>query len=142
MLIGIGKTILHFGLIVMLFQSARSLETRAKHLTQQQIKNKFTLQWNELKSLWDRLASAEDIGSTITKLSDQVDTLEADITTLQAHEEDIATSFEQKCQNLDTLLDPDYDCCLSDDKFQLYCHVRAFASLAGYDLTKGVCSTC
>ena len=68
---------------------------------QQQIKNKFTLQWNELKSLWDRLASAEDIGSTITKLSAQVDTLEADITTLQAHEEDIATSFEQKCQNLE-----------------------------------------
>ena len=143
MLMGVGRTFLQFGLIVMFIQSACSLEIRkSKHLTQQQIRNKFTLQWNDLKTLWDRIASAEDIDSTVSTLSDEVNALETDIITLQAHEEDVANSFEQKCQHLDTLLDPDYDCCLSGDKFQLYCHSRGFASFAGYDLNKGVCSSC
>ena len=141
-------TFLQLGLIAMVLQSAFCMEKRS-YLSQQQIRNNFILQWNKLKPLLDRLDDAEDIAGKVKKLSDQVDQLETDIITLQDHEESITNSFETKCETLDTLLDPDYDCCLSDDKFTLECVSRTFwVAAQAFDLfldftaDKGVCSIC
>ena len=141
-------TFLQLVLIAMVLQSAFCMEERS-YLSQQQIRNNFILQWNKLKPLLDRLDDAEDIAGKVKKLSDQVDQLETDIITLQDHEESITNSFETKCETLDTLLDPDYDCCLSDDKFTLECVGRAFwvsvqplGLFLGFTADKGVCSIC
>ena len=143
MLIGMMRIFLYLGLTLMIFHSSYCVERRqTKKLSQTQIRNKFIVQWNKLQSLWDRLDAAEDIAGTAQKLSDQVDALESDILTLQSHEDDVAESFEQKCKHLDTLLDPDYDCCLSDDKFQLYCVQRVLTNLQGWDTSVGVCNAC
>ena len=137
------------GLIAMVLQFAFCMEKRQKYLTQNQIRNNFILQWNKLKPLLDRLGEAEDIAGTVKNLSDQVDQIETDIITLQNHEESITNSFETKCGALDTLLDPDYDCCLSDDKFTLECVSRSFWTsvqpiglFLGFTATKGDCSIC
>ena len=139
---------LQLGLAAMVLQSAFCMEQRS-YLSQQQIRNNFVLQWNKLKPLLDRLDDAEDIAGTVKNLSDQVDQLETDIITLQDHEESITNSFETKCETLDILLDPDYDCCLSDDKFTLECVSRTFwvsvqplGLFLGFTADKGVCSSC
>ena len=141
------KTCLQLVLIAMVLPSGFC--KRQKYLTQQQIRNKFILQWNKLRPVLDRLDELEDIAGTVQNLSDQVDQLETDIITLQDHEESIANSFEEKCETLDTLLDPDYDCCLSDDKFTLECVPRtfwvpaqAFGLFLDFTEDKGVCSIC
>ena len=141
-------TFLQLGLIAMVLQYAFCMEKRS-YLSQQQIRNNFILQWNKLKPLLDRLDDAEDIAGKVKNLSDQVDQLETDIITLQDHEESITNSFEEKCETLDTLLDPDYDCCLSDDKFTLECvsrtvwlNAQTFGLFLDFTANKGVCSIC
>ena len=141
-------TFLQLVLIAMVLQSAFCMEERS-YLSQQQIRNNFILQWNKLKPLLDRLDDAEDIAGKVKNLSDQVDQLETDIITLQDHEESVINSFEEKCETLDTLLDPDYDCCLSDDKFTLECVSRSiwvpaqdFGLFLDFTADKGVCSIC
>ena len=139
---------LQLGLVAIVLQSAFCMEERS-YISQQQIRNNFILQWNKLKPLLDRLDDAEDIAGTVKNLSDQVDQLETDIITLQDHEESVTNSFQTKCETLDTLLDPDYDCCLSDDKFTLECVSRIFwvsvqplGLFLGFTADKGVCSIC
>ena len=141
------KTCLQLVLIAMVLKSAFC--KRQKYLTQQQIRNNFILQWNKLRPVLDRLDELEDIAGTVQNLSDQVDQLETDITTLQDHEDSITKSFESKCETLDTLLDPDYDCCLSDDKFTLECVSRSFWQFAqtsgnflDFTAEDGVCRIC
>ena len=141
------KTCLQLVLIAMILQSASC--KRQKYLSQQQIRNNFILQWNKLRPVLDRLDELEDIAGTVQNLSDQVDQLETDITTLQDHEESVKNAFETKCETLDTLLDPDYDCCLSDDKFTLECVSRLFwqsvqpiGLFPDFTADDGVCSIC
>ena len=108
-------------------------------LTNRQIRNKFIRQWNLLKKQADRIAGIEAAYEAARNAATaDIVAAETDIGTVQTHENDISTSFQQKCDRFHTLLTGTYECCHTDLIFS--CDTTLIAGFAGYDTTK--CAEC
>ena len=113
-------------------------------LNNNQIRNKFTRQYNKIKALFDRVAALESNtgGTDINALTSLIEAAEADIVLLKTNQATIGDSLLVKCQKLDELLDPDTHCCKTG--YTVLC-VNAFLATTVFpfsDLTKGACPEC
>ena len=95
-------------------------ERGSKYLTNRQIRNKFTTQWNKIKEIRDKLKSIEASGGgnvDLTALKGKVSTAETDITNLKTNQQKIGDSLQTKCEQLDRLYESNTekaDCCKTD----------------------------
>ena len=110
------------------------------YMSNQKIRNKFTTQWNLFKKLEARMVAIKDYDDELTLIATRLDGIETDIDDIQSNEDDIEDSFGNKCDQLDSLLDPEFDCCISG--LQVICISRFQSTFLGFSLTKGDCATC
>lgn len=94
-------------------------------LTNRKIRNKFTRQWNQLKNVMTRTANVDSsYNAMLIPLTADIAQIETDIDGVQAHLFQLELSYQEKCDRLDALLDPDSDCCRKG--LEIQCIERAF----------------
>ena len=113
-----------------------------KYLSNAKIRNKFRKQWNQLKALQARVAPIEAYHTEITSLTARIATVDSDISAVETMEADVLTSFENKCDQIDSLLSSyssPRDCCMVG--LEVYCSSRTLANFMGFGGSAGDCST-
>ena len=113
-----------------------------KYLSNAKIRNKFRKQWNQLKALQARVAPIEAYHTEIASLTARIATVDSDISAVETMEADVLTSFENKCDQIDSLLSSyssPRDCCMVG--LEVYCSSRTLANFMGFGGSAGDCST-
>ena len=118
-------------------------ERKLPYLTNNQMRNKFIRQYNQIVVLQNRLQAIEDTNVSLDSLKTDVSTAESTISGIQSNEKDIDESLDNNCKQLDYVLDSDsVDCCKTD--YVVICLERSSMILfdSSFDTTKGNCPTC
>jgi len=123
----------------------KEMEERSKYMTNNQIRNEFTRQYNQILAMSKQLATLESGGPSYTSFNTRVSDAKSDLVTIKQNDATIGSSLLETCGSIDLLLDgnnPAIDCCYTD--YTVYCLPRTdiLSKDPSYTTTAGACSTC